>query len=83
MRNSKLTTNFEVTTDVKEGTHTNMLLGLLPHQWYNLTSNSPVPSSYSYSSVRGELKMLEGNSFTVENTFKGILPTITLPGKLQ
>ena len=73
---SKLTTNFEVTTDVKEGTHTNMLLGLLPHQWYNLTSNSPVPSSYSYSSVRGELKMLEGNSFTVQNTFKGILPTI-------
>ena len=53
-----------------------MLLGLLPHQWYNLTSNSPVPSSYSYSSVRGELKMLEGNSFTVQNTFKGILPTI-------
>jgi endo-1,3(4)-beta-glucanase len=73
---SNLTTNFEVTTDVKEGTNTNMLLGLLPHQWYNLTSNSPVPSSYSYSSVRGELKMLEGNSFTVENTFKGILPTI-------
>ena len=73
---SKLTTNFEVTTDVKEGTNTNMLLGLLPHQWYNLTSNSPVPSSYSYSSVRGELKMLEGNSFTVQNTFKGILPTV-------
>jgi endoglucanase Acf2 len=73
---SKLTTNFEVTTDVKEGTNTNMLLGLLPHQWYNLTSNSPVPSSYSYSSVRGELKMLEGNSFTVQNTFKGILPTL-------
>ena len=73
---SKLITDFEVTTDVKEGTHTNMLLGLLPHQWYNLTSNSPVPSSYTYSSVRGELKMLEGNSFTVENTFKGILPTL-------
>ena len=53
-----------------------MLLGLLPHQWYNLTSNSPVPSSYTYGSVRGELKMLEGNSFTVQNTFKGILPTI-------
>ncbi|WP_405566085.1 glycosyl hydrolase [Polaribacter sp. Asnod6-C07] len=74
--NSKLATTFSVTSDVKEGTETNMLLGLLPHQWYNTSSNSPVPSTYSYNSVRGELKMLEGNSFTVENTFKGILPTI-------
>jgi len=74
--NSKLATTFSVTTDVKEGTNSNMLLGLLPHQWYNTSSNSPVPSTYTYSSVRGALKMLEGNSFTVENTFKGILPTI-------
>ena len=74
--NSKLSTTFSVTTEVKEGTNSNMLLGLLPHQWYNTSSNSPVPSTYTYSSVRGALKMLEGNSFTVENTFKGILPTI-------
>lgn len=74
--NSKLTTTFSVTTDVKEGVSTNMLLGLLPHQWYNKSSNSPVPSAYTYGSVRGQLKMLAGNSFTVENTFKGILPTI-------
>jgi endo-1,3(4)-beta-glucanase len=73
---SKVVTTFSVTTDVKEGSNSNMLLGLLPHQWYNTSSNSPVPSSYTYASVRGELKMLEGNSFTVENTFKGILPTI-------
>jgi endoglucanase Acf2 len=74
--NSKLTTNFTVTTKVKEGTNSNMLLGLLPHQWYNLASNSPTPNTYSYNSVRGNLKMLDGTSFTVENTFKGILPTI-------
>jgi endo-1,3(4)-beta-glucanase len=74
--NSKLTTNFTVTTDVKEGTNANMLLGLLPHQWYNTSTNSPVPSAYTYGSVRGELKMLDGKSFTVENTFKGILPTL-------
>ncbi|MGY8910011.1 MAG: glycosyl hydrolase, partial [Flavobacteriales bacterium] len=60
--NSKLATTFSVTTDVKEGTNSNMLLGLLPHQWYNTSSNSPVPSTYTYSSVRGALKMLEGNS---------------------
>ena len=73
---SKMATTFTVATDVKEGANSNMLLGLLPHQWYNTSSNSPVPSSYTYASVRGELKMLDGNSFTVNNTFKGILPTV-------
>ncbi|MDP5092200.1 MAG: glycosyl hydrolase, partial [Polaribacter sp.] len=73
---SKVTTTFTVTTDVKEGSNSNMLLGLLPHQWFNLASSSPIPNTYNYSSVRGQLKMLEGNSFIVENTFKGILPTV-------
>ncbi|WP_298948240.1 glycosyl hydrolase [uncultured Polaribacter sp.] len=73
---SKVTTTFSVSTDIKEGTEDKMLLGLLPHQWYNLISSSPVPNAYTYSSVRGELKMLAENSFIVENTFKGILPTI-------
>jgi endoglucanase Acf2 len=74
--NSKLTTTFSVTTDVKEGTNTNVLLGLLPHQWRNLSSGSANPNGYSYETVRGELKTLNGNTFTVENTFKGILPTL-------
>ncbi|MBT8254614.1 MAG: carbohydrate-binding protein, partial [Bacteroidia bacterium] len=74
--NAKLTTTFTVTTDIKEGTDTNVLLGLLPHQWSNLASGSPVPNEYSYDAVRGELKTLNGNTFTVENTFKGILPTL-------
>ena len=74
--NSKVTTTFTASTDIKEGANSNMLLGLLPHQWYNSSSSSPVPNAYTYSSVRGELKMLDGNSFTVENTFKGILPTL-------
>lgn len=74
--NSKLSTTFNVTTEIKEGTNTNMLLGLLPHQWYNTSSNAPVPSKYTYNSVRGDLKMIEANSFMVENTFKGILPTV-------
>lgn len=73
---AKVTTTFTVTTDVKEGTNTNVLLGLLPHQWSNLSSSSASPNEYSYETVRGELKTLDGNSFTVENTFKGILPTL-------
>jgi endo-1,3(4)-beta-glucanase len=74
--NSKVSTIFTADTEVKEGTNSNLLLGLLPHQWYNLASNSPTPNAYAYSSVRGDLNMLDGNSFTVENTYKGILPTI-------
>jgi endoglucanase Acf2 len=72
----KVETNFQVTTTVKEGANSNMLLGLLPHQWDNLAPQSPVPDKYSYAVVRGELKTMEGNSFSVQNTFKGILPTL-------
>lgn len=74
--NAVLRTDFTVETDIKEGTETNMLLGLLPHQWSNLAADSPTPNESSYSTVRGELKTLNGNSFSVENTFKGILPTL-------
>jgi endoglucanase Acf2 len=74
--NSKVSTVFTADTEVKEGVNSNLLLGLLPHQWYNLASNSPAPNAYAYTSVRGDLNMLDGNSFTVENTYKGILPTI-------
>ena len=73
---SKVTTTFNVTTDVKEGSETNMLLGLLPHQWNNLSAMSATPNEATYSSIRGALKMLKGNTFSVENTFKGILPTL-------
>jgi endo-1,3(4)-beta-glucanase len=69
-------TDFEVETDVKEGSNTNMLLGLLPHQWANLAAGSPMPEGYSYATIRGEMKTLCGNSFSVENTFHGVLPTL-------
>ncbi|HEX8268839.1 MAG TPA: glycosyl hydrolase [Flavobacterium sp.] len=73
---AKLTTVFTVVTEVKEGIETNVLLGLLPHQWANLASGSPQPTAHTYSSIRGQIKTLDGNIFTVENTFKGILPTL-------
>lgn len=73
---SVVRTDFTVQTEVKEGTENKMLLGLLPHQWANLASNSPVPDKYSYAVIRGQMKTLAGNSFSVENKFKGILPTL-------
>ena len=73
---SKITSDYTVTTSIKEGTDTNVLMGLLPHQWANLDSSSPTPSEQSYQSIRGELKMLDGNHFTVAHNFKGVLPTL-------
>jgi len=73
---SVLHTDFKVETEVKEGAETNMLLGLLPHQWAHLAPNSPLPDKYSYAIIRGEMKTMAGNSFSVENTFHGILPTL-------
>jgi endoglucanase Acf2 len=74
--NSKLTTVFSVETNVKEGTDSTILQGLLPHQWDHLADDSAQPEGYSFSSIRGEVKTLEANTFTVENTFYGILPTL-------
>ncbi len=73
---SVMRTDFNVQTEVKEGSETNMLLGLLPHQWAHLAADSPVPDKYSYTIVRGQMKTMAGNSFSVVNTFHGILPTL-------
>lgn len=75
-KTSVVKTDFKIEVDVKEGTDSLMLIGLLPHQWAHLAASSPKPKSYTYSTVRGELQCLAGNSFSVENTFYGILPTL-------
>ena len=72
----KVRSTFTIDTEVKEGTNTTFLQGLLPHQWSHLSTDSAQPASLSYSTVRGEMKILEGNTFTVENYFSGILPTL-------
>ncbi|HTJ48153.1 MAG TPA: glycosyl hydrolase, partial [Cyclobacteriaceae bacterium] len=67
---------FTVTPDKKEGTGNSVLLGLLPHQWAHLSSSSAQPGSYSYTTVRGTMKMVASNTFVVENKFQGVLPTL-------
>ncbi len=71
-----VTTNFQVSVQVKEGADSTMLLGLLPHQWDNLAAGSPSFTTHNYATVRGQLKTMEANAFTVKNTFYGILPTL-------
>lgn len=77
---SVVTTIFTVATQIMEGSETNVLLGLLPHHWSNLSANSPIPEGYSYPSIRGQIKTLDGITFTIENTFHGILPTLPYLG---
>ena len=73
---SIIRTDFTIETEIKEGVETVPLIGLLPHQWDNLAPDSPRPELLSYSSVRGEIKTMAGTSFSVENTYYGILPTL-------
>ena len=78
--NSTMYTDYSIDVDIKEGSYSNILQGLLPHQWNNLSDESAFPEEYSYGSVRGELKMLGGNNFSTKNIFTGILPTLPALG---
>jgi endo-1,3(4)-beta-glucanase len=73
---SNLRSTYTVTPSVKEGSGSAVLLGLLPHHWAHLSSISPQPGTYTYSTVRGILKMLSSNSFVIDNKFKGVLSTM-------
>lgn len=72
---SVVRTDFVIQTEVKEGSDTLFLQGLLPHHWSKLAGTS-VNTAHQYRTVRGDLKLMATNSFAVENTFYGILPTL-------
>lgn len=74
-KNATVTTTYTVTTDVKEGTDSKFLMGLLPHHWANLSSNVDFDRR-AYRTVRGDLKMAAVNSFSTRLKFKGVLPTL-------
>ncbi len=69
-------TEFVVEKEIKEGTDSVVLLGLLPHQWSHLVSGSPSFETYTYAGVRGQIKTMATNRYSVENKFYGILPTL-------
>ena len=72
INSSIVTTDFEIESSTKEGSNSIFLQGLLPHQWDNLSSDSQKPNFKNYSTVRGELRTLRGNKFTVKNKFSGL-----------
>ncbi|MDR6554843.1 discoidin domain-containing protein [Paenibacillus qinlingensis] len=74
---SDVTTKFEVTIDQKRADLApTTLMTLLPHQWKQTDSTL---TNLAYASIRGTLKLHEGNSFTTVDKFNGIVPQFTEP----
>ena len=69
-------TTFSTVVDVKEGSGTTILQGILPHQWANWGAGSPAFESFEYFSVRGNVQTIASNEFYVDNTFYGVLPIL-------
>ena len=57
-------------TDQQDGT----LFCLLPHQYKNLSSSIDYVGNKTFDTLRGTLKLVKGNTFTVKTKFNGILP---------
>ncbi len=78
--NALVTTTFSVETTVKEGTNSTPIMGMLPHHWSALSSSNDPLLADTYTFIRGELKTIEANQFTVEKPFYGILSTLPFMG---
>jgi endoglucanase Acf2 len=69
---SKVRSTFRVETVAKEGDGRTTLMGIYPHQWPAL---APAPTSkHGYDTVRGRIRLVSGNSFTLERDFHGVIP---------
>lgn len=77
---SLVTTSFYDTYANVKGDDNVPLLGLLPHQ-YQYSNNSL--TNKKIKGIRGDVKIIESNSFTTEQSFYGMLPTYTLPTNSQ
>ena len=73
---ANLTSTFTYTTELKESGNGNLnetLTALYRHQWLNTSAPLTI---YEYISVAGKMKVFEGNQFTTELTFEGVLPAL-------
>jgi endoglucanase Acf2 len=67
-------TTYKVETEVKEGSNTAFPISLLPHHWGNVVGTPNYISGMTYSTVRGELRLAEGNQFSTSLKYQGVLP---------
>lgn len=73
---AKVTSAFTYTVDLKEDLNGNLpqtLTALYRHQW---THTGDPLTAYSYPSKAGTMKLFDGNTFTTEVTFDGVLPSL-------
>jgi len=69
---AQVANTFRVRTRPLQGDATTTLMGLFPHQW-SATDAAPADSP-TYESVRGPIRLIAGNEFTLTRTFNGLLP---------
>ena len=69
-----LITSYEVTTTPMQGTTTDTILLLYPHQWRESVDVSFL--EYNYFTVRGLMKSVIGTSYQTSFTYSGVLPML-------
>lgn len=71
--NNALTTDYQVSTQVMEGTETQTLQGLYPHHWHQ---NAQVAGKLigQYDTIRGAIRLLPSNQFSTVLTYRGFVP---------
>jgi endoglucanase Acf2 len=69
---SKVRSVYSVKTVAREGENLATIMGLYPHHWSSVVSEHP--SQYGYDTVRGRIRLVPGNSFTLERTYQGFVP---------
>lgn len=70
-------TDYEFVCKPREGSVTGTLTALYPHQWKYATT--PL-GKWSYGSVRGTMKVVEGNGFSTAVPVQGVLPQLPTEG---
>ncbi len=70
---SSVITTYMLETQVMEGSETATLSALYRHQWLY---SQDVNTAYAYTSSRGEMRVVQGNSFTTTMLYPGILPAL-------
>jgi endo-1,3(4)-beta-glucanase len=73
---SVATTTFHNNVQFLNGKEAAPLFALLPHQWRH---SSAAVSAYTLPSFRGTTKIFAGNGFSTTATFRGMVPSFTLP----
>lgn len=70
---SQVRTRFNATTQAMEGSVTQPLLGLYPHQWFGNASVADALQG-GFDTVRGKIRLLPAQGFQTSATYNGFVP---------